>query len=94
MRFYTVVYGNEWEDIAYFTDFDKAQIKLVIQTVCDEPEVHFHPIMYEYNEFEGVMYRSKHHWYLNHITLKDSDLTYDEVVAVPRAAFEHIKVST
>lgn len=94
MKLFTVVYGNEWEDITYFTDFEKAQRKLVIQTVCDDYERHFHPVIYEYNEKDGVMVRAKHYWYLNHITFKESDLTYDEVVAVPSAAFKYIKMSS
>lgn len=94
MRFYAVVYAGEWEDIAYFSDFDKAKYKLVVQTVCDEPETYFHPVIYEYNEHNGVFYRSKDYWYLDHLLIKDSGLVYDEVVKNPTLAFDFIKLGS
>ena len=48
---YAVVYGSEFEDIAYFSDFDKAKTKLYVQTkgAIEEGE-RFYPVMMCYEE--------------------------------------------
>lgn len=61
--FYAVVYGNEWEDIMYFSDFERAKRKLIVQSVN---LTSFVPVMIEYNKNEsGVFGRSKHEWHVD-----------------------------
>lgn len=57
--FYMVVFGESWEDVEYFSSFQKACAKLVIQS--RNPANSFHPILLEYNrEPSGGTYgRSK-----------------------------------
>lgn len=53
--FYAVVYGNDWEDIEYFSSFQKACAKLVIQS--RSPSNSFHPMLFEYSrESSGGTY--------------------------------------
>lgn len=49
--FYALVYGNGWEDIDYFFNFNKARAKLVIQTRhAAASDDGFHPMLIGYNE--------------------------------------------
>lgn len=57
---YIVVYGQKSEDIMYFTCFEKAKMKLIIQSVNNP---HFSSVMFEYNEQpNGVYGQTKAHW--------------------------------
>ena len=58
---YIVVYGNEWEDIMYFSDFQKAKRKLLIQTHAYDKDERdkFYPCLYELKEDNGVYKRTK-----------------------------------
>jgi|UniRef100_A0A6C0BER2 hypothetical protein len=68
MPLYVVVYGQKWEDITYFTSFEKAQIKLIVQTLN---YVDFYPFMMEYNLHDyGHMIRSKYSFILQHQELE------------------------
>lgn len=70
--FYAVVYGAEWEDIVYYSSFDKAKQKLVVQTRA-ENAINFRPFIITYTEdpTTGVYYRSKHTLTIKDITLLD-----------------------
>ena len=84
-----VVYGNEWEDILYFTDLDKAKTRLVIQTLHALRQKHpmyFLPLMYELQEDNGSLYKSEYYWYLN---CDD----YDKIQN-PIEAFPYIKLNS
>lgn len=53
MKFYAVVYGNSWEDIDYFSDFQTACHKLILQT---REMSSVHPMMFEYSTSEEDAY--------------------------------------
>lgn len=96
MRLYALVYGNSWEDIAYFTDLEKAKRKLVIQTAFYEPEVNFQPVLYEYNENarDGHLIRSKTFWHLDHVALKSSGMDYEDMIsATPDCLIPFVRIS-
>lgn len=52
---YVVVYGPDWEDTAYFSDFDKAKRKLIIQSADKSMD----PVLYVYTDQNGVYIRQK-----------------------------------
>ena len=85
---YLVVYGNEWEDICYFTNIDKAKTKLVTLTIGMLKQtypMYFLPMLYELTEDNGVLHKSQHYWYLDY-----ND--YDKIQE-PSEAFPFIKMS-
>ena len=56
---WAVVFGNNWEDIMYFSDHDRAKTKLIKQASANP--VSFTPFILEYTtDEEGVFRRSKH----------------------------------
>jgi hypothetical protein len=72
---YIVVYGKEWEDMMYFTSFDKALIKLAMQSIVING---FVPTMYEFNEGpDGVYGQTKHFWCMDQEKLTNLGLTKD-----------------
>lgn len=73
---YALVYGGEWEDIMYFSDLEKAKTKLVVQSVGKDP-YEMHPILYEYNDNNGVYARCKRYWMLDLGVLKVPTLLQD-----------------
>lgn len=86
---YVVVYSNSWEDIAYFTDFEMAKMKLLIQTAWTvKNESEFQPFINEYEEGNGLMYRTKNSWIVD----KASFTASKEALAEPKTAFEHIRL--
>jgi len=70
---YAVVYGPEWEDIAYFADMKKAMTKLIIQNFANN---RFHPIMHEYHhDGDGVYRQTKHEYSVDMKALEDLGIT-------------------
>lgn len=73
---FAVVYGQKWEDVAYFTSFEKAQIKLIVQTLDYN---NFYPFMMEYNSHDsGHMMRSKYSFTVQHQELQKAKEIYTE----------------
>jgi len=90
---YAVVYGSNWEDIMYFTDEDKAKQRLVIQSIRDnEFDRYFVPILYEYNEHEGVFYRCKTAWYIDTTVLRQLGHTNEEFFRTPSLAYPALTI--
>lgn len=65
-----VVYGSEWEDIAYFSDFNKAKTKLIVQ--CSD--MNANPILYVYTDASGVYMRQKQYFVVDKKQLADGKL--------------------
>ena len=66
---WAVVYGRNWEDIMYFTDYSNAQSKLLKQSDASHKQsasISFTPFMIEYIEDDNrVLRRSKHIYVVN-----------------------------
>lgn len=65
---YAVVYGREWEDILYYTDKDKALVRLFVQTDPTHEMItqhDFYPLLHEYTECNGVLMRLAPAFYIN-----------------------------
>jgi hypothetical protein len=61
MNLYVVIYGPDYEDIAFFSDLDKALYKLKVQFEgAIKNKAQFVPFMEEYVESDGVYKRTKH----------------------------------
>lgn len=75
---YTVVYGREWEDVAYFSSFEKAVIKLFIQS-CPQLDS-FIPVLHKFRDYDGVYYHCKATYIINHNQLIDSGISPQEAV--------------
>ena len=88
---YAVVYGSSWEDIAYFTDIQKAKIKLVIQTLSNHYDKYYPPFLNEYVSFNGNFFRTKNKMYVDHITMKLMGFTDTEILENPSLALKSIK---
>ena len=60
--FYTVVYGPEWEDIAYFADLNKAKVKALVQTLgSTRTGGTFYPFIQTWTcDEQGVFRQDKH----------------------------------
>ena len=88
MMMYAVVYGNGWEDIEYFTSYNKACCKLIIQTIG---MTSFHPMLIEYVDGDhGTMERTK-----NMMAVTDlqafANLDKHATKMDPCSAFDYIK---
>lgn len=87
-KFYAVVYGNGWEDIEYFSSYNKACIKLIIQTL---DMTTFHPLLVEYiNSDHGVMERTKNMMAITDLSCFQN-LVKTEVKNNPYIAFHLVK---
>lgn len=87
-KMYAVVYGNSWEDIEYFSSYNKACIKLILQTL---EMTTFHPLLMEYVVGDhGVMERTK-----NMMSIVDlssfQNLVKSDVKINPYIAFHYVK---
>ena len=73
-RMYAVVYGPDWEDLAYFSDLHKAKRKLIVQTNgFSEERPPFYPFIYEYNtDDHGVYHRRKGTYLVNYKAFQDA----------------------
>ena len=90
---FSVVYASEWEDIMYFTDEDKARRRLVIQSIRDEEfNSSFIPILYEYNDHEGVFYRCKTAWYIDPNILRQLGHTNEDIFRTPSLAYPALAI--
>lgn len=85
---YAVVYGNSWDDVDYFTSYNKACIKLIIQSIEMKD---FPPFLMEYIAGDhGTMERTKNMMaILDQEALKKYDKT--EVKQNPYSVFHLIK---
>lgn len=57
---YSVVFGQDWDDIYYFTDFEKAKVKLEVQSRASS--IKFYPLLFEWCLSDGVYHRTKNRW--------------------------------
>lgn len=73
IRLYALVYGSNWEDIEYFTDFDKARIKLIKQTLASKT-LNFLPFIIVYTEDTtlGVCRRAKNRLAIQNVEILNS----------------------
>lgn len=88
MTWYAVVYGDNWEDIEYFSSYKKACVKLVVQTLG---MTSFHPFMMEYADGDhGTMERTK-----NMMAIQDlqafNELDKTAIKLNPESAFDYIR---
>jgi hypothetical protein len=63
-QLFVLVYGPHYDDIMYFTCFDKALQKLRSQK---------NAIVYEYGMQDGVYFKTKHGWVFDEV---DGDIKY------------------
>lgn len=86
--FYAVVYGDNWEDIDYFSGYNRACEKLIRQTLH---MTKFHPFLMEYMPGDhGVMERTKNMMAVTNLT-EFNTLDKAQVALYPDIAFDHIK---
>ena len=90
---YAVIYGEEWEDIIYFTDFDKARARFVIQAIgyIEHPVECSYPIMYAFQDEEGELVHARM-FQLDHDKLRAlvAERTGEELMEHPEDAYHTI----
>ena len=91
---YVLVYGEEWEDISYFTDYNKACIKLIKQSISYvERQGEFYPFMNTYDDIDGVMIKQQTVFSMNFNKYKEllKIVRLDEIKAHPELAINTIE---
>ena len=90
---YVLVYGEEWEDIAYYTDILKAYKKLVLLSISYiERHGEFFPFIHSYYDIDGIYKKERITYSLNINKYKILLKTYraDDIKNNPSLAFDAI----
>ena len=72
MSFYAVICGEEWEDVAYFTNWEKALTKLISQSITYfENKGEYFPFIHLYTEIDGSFRKERYSYSVNYNKYRD-----------------------
>lgn len=88
-RLYAIVYGPEYEDLEYFSDYEKAKKTLVTQTMFNlmNNSMKFYVLLYQYTDNNGIYVKSDIEYFIEYDKLKNicdsKGYTYEHIKANP-----------
>ena len=90
---YSVIYGQEWEDMVYFTDFDKARSRFIAQSIAyiRDPFEYSLPMMDAFVDKDGELEHARM-YDMNLKALQEliDDKTAEHLMSNPEKAYHVI----
>ena len=97
-KLYVIVYGPDYEDVRYYSDYEKAKKKLVSQAMYNlvNKDTRFYVCLHTYTSNDGVYIKSDIEYSIEYDKMKiiceDKGYTYEYIKQNPEVLYHLIEI--